>query len=264
MRVILAFIRSTFHTTYIYRFDFWVRLISTFIMMYATYSLWNILYTQNPGAFGMTREQMTTYGVLGMMLAPVLDSANFVWFYISEQVRQGTLELDLMKPLDFIFHMFGRHVGVFIVQALFQGLPAFLFARFVLGIELPGSPQLSFMFFVSIFLGFMIFFGISLLIGLLSVITLKVDSIAWAYFALVNFASGQVIPLWMFPSAIATVLAALPFKDVYFVPMSIYIGAAQADPVTLIFSQAVWVVVLLVAAQLFWLHVQRRIIVQGG
>ncbi len=264
MRILIAFARAAFQNTYIYRLNFWLRLVSACIMMYATYSLWNILYQQNPGAFGMSREQMTTYGVLGMMLAPVLDSAISVQYYIGEQVRTGTLELDLMKPLHFLFHMFARHLGLFIVMVLLQGLPAFLFARLFLEFNLPAAPGITLVFLFSLFLGFMIFFAISLLIGMLSVVTLKIDSYAWAYHSLIRFASGQLIPLWMFPPALAAVAAILPFQQVYFVPMSIYIGAASQNLGAMIGSQIVWAIGLYTVAQLIWLRVRLHITVQGG
>jgi ABC-2 type transport system permease protein len=264
VRVIFAFIRSTFHLTYIYRLDFWARLVAVCIMMYATYSLWSILYQQNPNAFGMTRAQMTTYGVLGMLLSPILDSASFVQFYIGEQVREGTLELDLLKPLHFIFHMFSRHLGIFVVTLLFQGLPAFVVAALFLDFRLPESPNLTLAFALSLFLGYLINFAISLLIGMLSVVTLKIDSYAWAYFSLERFASGQIVPLWMFPPALLAFVSVLPFKDVYFVPMSIYIGAAEGQVGQLILSQAAWAAGLYAGVLLFWMRVQRRITVQGG
>lgn len=264
MRVIWAFIRAAFHNSFIYRLDFWVRLISSVIMMYATYSLWDILYAQNPDAFGMSREQMTTYGVLGMMLAPLLDSAAFVQFYIGEQVRSGVLELDLMKPLNFIFHMFSRHLGLFFVQLLFQTLPAFLFAYFFLEFGLPPTFGLTLVFIFSLFVGFLIFFAVSLLIGMLSIVTLKIDSYTWAYFSLIRFASGQFVPLWMYPPLLAAVVSFLPFKSVYFIPMSIYIGAGQDDLATLLLSQLAWLLGLFLLVQLFWLRVQRRVTVQGG
>ena len=232
--------------------------------MYATYSLWSILYLQNPDAFGMTREQMTTYGVLGMMLAPTLNSASFVQFYIGEQVREGTLELDLLKPLHFIFHMFSRHLGLFVVSLFLQGLPAYAFAALFLDFGLPSTPALGLAFALSVFLGYLINLAISLLIGMLSVVTLKIDSYAWAYFSLERFASGQIVPLWMFPPALAGFVSVLPFKDIYFVPMSIYIGAADGQVGRLILSQLAWVAGLYACVLLFWSRVQRRITVQGG
>jgi len=264
MRVLYAFIRSTFHTTYIYRFDFWVRLVSAAIMMYATYSLWSILYTQTPDAFGLDRARMTTYGVIGVVLFAVLISVNFVRYYISDKVRDGTLELDLLKPIDFLFHMLGRNIGEMLMQALFYGLPAYLFARFVLGIEAPASTANALAFLASLLLGFLVFFHISLLIGLISVVTLKIDSYIWVFIGLTSFASGQIVPLWMFPPGLRAVLDLLPFKYIFFVPMTIYIGAQETSLAVLLRNQAAWVLVLFAGAVLFWSGVRRRIVVQGG
>jgi ABC-type uncharacterized transport system permease subunit len=227
MKVIYAFIRTAFHNAFIYRIDFWVRLISIFIMMYASYSLWTILYRQIPDAFGMDLETMTTYGVLGMMLVSFVDAASDVSYYIAEQVRLGTLELDLMKPLDL-------------------------------------SLQAGLAFLLSLFLGYVVYFGISFLMGMLSIVTLDIRSYSWAFWSVVQFASGQFVPIWMFPPAFAAVVLALPFKDIYFAPMSIYVGAQQGSIAEILLSQVMWAVGLILASWLVWQRVQRRIQVQGG
>jgi ABC-2 type transport system permease protein len=264
MKVIYAFIRTAFHNAFIYRLDFWVRLISIFIMMYASYSLWSILYQQTPDAFGMDLETMTTYGVLGMLLISFMDVASDVSYYIGEQVRLGTLELDLMKPIDFIFHMFYRNLGDFVLLLVTNGLPGLLFAYIFLDFNPPVSLQAGLAFILSLFLGYVVFFGISFLVGMLSIVTLDIRSYSWVFWSVVMFASGQLVPIWMFPPALAAIVTALPFKDIYFAPMSIYVGAQQESLAAILLSQVAWAVGLLLASWLVWMRVQRRIQVQGG
>jgi len=264
MKILYAFIRTAFHNAYIYRLDFWVRLVSIFISMYASYSLWSILYRQSPHAFGMGLERMTTYGVLGMLLAPIMGSAGGIQYYIADQVRMGTLELDLMKPLDFIFHMFCRNLGEFCVGLLTRGVPGLLFAYLFLGFRPPVSLRAGLAFLLSLSLGYLVFFGINLLMGMLAIVTLDIRSYGWAFWSLVRFASGQLVPLWMFPPVLGAVVAALPFKDVFFVPMSIYIGAYEGSLPGALLSQGAWAAGLFLAARLIWARVQRRITVQGG
>jgi len=199
-----------------------------------------------------------------VIMYPIMDSAMFVQYYIAEQVRQGTLEMDLMKPLNFIFHMFSRHLGILCVLALMQSLPAFLIAALFLEFRLPATPELALAFVISLLLGYLIFFAISLMMGMLSIITLKIDSFDWAYDSLVRFSSGQFVPLWMFPPLLGAIVAFLPFKQVFFVPMSIYIGAVEGSLAMLLFSQAIWAIGLYGVVQIVWLRVQRRITVQGG
>jgi ABC-2 type transport system permease protein len=264
LKVLYAFIRAAFHNAWIYRFDFWVIMPGLFIMMYASYSIWSILYQQSPNAFGMDLERMTTYGVLGILLLPVMRSAARIQYYIAEQVRMGTLELDLMKPLDFMFHMLSRSVGDLGVGLLTRLVPGVVFATLFLGFRPPVSVQAGLVFLASLVLGYLVFFALSFLMGALSVVTLDIRSYAWAYNALVRFASGEIVPLWMFPPALRAIAAALPFQAIFFVPMSIYVGAYEGSLVKSLLPQAAWAVGLLLAARFFWARVQRRITVQGG
>ena len=264
MKVIYAFIRTAFHNAFIYRIDFWVRLISIFIMMYASYSLWSILYGQIPDAFGMDLKTMTTYGVLGMMLVSFVDAASDVSYYIGEQVRLGTLELDLMKPIDFILHMFYINLGEFVLLLVTNGIPGLIFGYVFLDFQPPVSLEAGLAFTLSLLLGYVVFFAISFLMGMLSIVTLDIRSYSWVFWSVVQFASGQLVPIWMFPAGLAAIVNALPFKDIYFAPMSIYVGAQQESLSAILLSQVLWATGLIVASLLVWSRVRRRIQVQGG
>ncbi len=264
MKVLHAFIRAAFHNAWIYRLDFWVMMLGVFVMMYVTHSIWTILYRQSPNAFGMNVERMTTYGVLGILLLILLHTADDTQYYISERVRMGTLELDLMKPLDFMFHMLSRNLGQLAVELLTRFVPGLAVAYLFLDFRPPPSWQTALAFLASLSLGYLVCFLASFLFGLLSIVTLDIRSYAWSYFAVVRFMSGQVVPLWMFPSALAAVAARLPFQAMYFVPMAIYVGAYEGSVANALLSQAAWAAGLLLAARFFWFRVQRRITIQGG
>jgi len=264
MKVILAFIRTAFHNSYIYRLDFWVRQLSLLIMMYAMYSLWRVLYLQNPNAFGMDLRTMTTYGVLGILLIPVIESASTPQQYIAEQVRMGTLELDLMKPLNFIFHMFSRSVGELGVWSLTHVIPGLFLAALFLNFSPPASLFAGFFFILSLMMGFLIYFWINMLMGMLAIVTMDIRSYGWIFWSLVRFTSGQLVPLWMYPPLLGAILAVLPFKDIYFTPMAIYVGVYEGNYVQPFLSQIVWASVLFFVVQFFWTRVQHRIVIQGG
>lgn len=264
MRVLLGFVRTAFRDAAIYRVDFWLGLLSACFVMYAVASIWSLLYQQSPGAFGVSRDQMMTYAVLGVVLSPVMWTANQVRTYIAGQVRSGSLEIDLMKPLDFMLHMLVRNVGEVAVMLVLRSLPGFLFAYLVLRIGLPTSASSAAAFGVSVVLGYLVAFGISFLIGLLSLVTHDIRSYTWAFNAIIRFASGEAIPLWLFPPVLGAVVATLPFQAMYFMPMSIYVGAAPQSLAGTLGAQLLWVVGVLLLCRLAWWRCQRRVVVQGG
>ena len=65
MKIFWSFARQNFHALATYRFDFFLRASSIIILMYGIRWLWITLYTQRPGAFGLSLQQMVTYALLG-------------------------------------------------------------------------------------------------------------------------------------------------------------------------------------------------------
>ncbi len=207
---------------------------------------------------------MTTYGVLGILLTSVLGVTNRTRHYIATQIRAGSLEIDLMKPLDFMLHMLARNIGELSVQVLTQGLPGLLFAYVFLGVRQPTDPWAGLAFVVSLVLGYLVYFGVNFLIGMLAIVTHDVRSYGWLYGSLIRFTSGQMIPLWLFPPVLGAILAFLPFQAIFFVPISIYVGAYPQSLLWALFTQALWATGVLLFCRYIWRHFQRRVTVQGG
>ena len=263
MKILWAFARQVFHGNAIYRFEFWMRLFWAYILMYSIYWVWKTLYTQTPGAFGVSLEQMVTYGILGMTLEIFLDVGP-EW-YMATQVRTGAIDTDLMKPLDFHFHMLARSAGEMMFSLGILALPAFVIGYFLFDLRLPGDGFTTLLFTISVILSFFVFFHISFLLGTLTVITLDIRSISWAYYSLVSFFSGQIVPLWLFPDLLRKISELLPFQAVYYIPMSIYIKTLNGrDAIQGLGVQAFWAVVLVLISRWAWVKVHTRLTVQGG
>jgi len=263
MKILWSFTRQAFQFVAAYRFNFFMEIFLTLLRMYGIYWVWTILYSQRPGAFGVSQQQMITYGVLGMALE------IFMWsrpqHYMARQVKSGAIDTDLMKPLDFHFHMLARSLGETLVTLLVLAIPAVAIAYFILGMQLPPDLWTGVLFVISLMLGFLVLFHLNFLIGSLAVVTLDIRHINWAYYSMVRFFGGQMIPLWLFPSFLAGVAGLLPFQCTYFIPMSIYIGnLAGAEAVQAMGFQLTWVVVLVVLSRLLWNWAHRHLVVQGG
>ena len=263
MKIFWAFTRQAFQFVSAYRFNFFAEIFLTLLRMYAIYWVWRVLYTQKPGAFGVSMDQMVTYGALGMALE------IFMWsrpqYYISRQVKSGAIDTDLMKPLDFHFHMLARSIGETFVAVIALATPALAMAYFLLGVQLPPDVPTALLFVASLVLGYLVLFHMNFLLGALSVVVLDIRHINWAYFSVVRFFGGQMLPLWLFPPVVGTIAHALPFQATYYIPMSIYIGELTgADAIRAIEIQLIWLVTLVVVSRLTWGWAHRHLVVQGG
>ena len=131
MRTGAAFLRNEFFNMSIYRVSFWFNLIYTFLMMYSVGYVWRALYAANPDVTGVPLPLMISYAVLGVALEAILHPRNGPQNYIMEQVRKGTIEMDLMKPIDFQFYMFAKNIGSIAVRFLFLVFPSLIAAFFL-------------------------------------------------------------------------------------------------------------------------------------
>ena len=67
-------------------------------------------------------------------------------WYIATQVRTGAIDTDLMKPLDFHFHMLARSAGEVLFGLGILALPAFAMGYFLFGLQPPGDVTASLLF----------------------------------------------------------------------------------------------------------------------
>jgi ABC-2 type transport system permease protein len=263
MKILWSFARQTFQFIVAYRFEFLMEFVLAVVRMYGIYWVWRILYTQRPGAFGVSLEQMVTYGVMGMALE------MFIWsrpqWYMATQVKSGAIDTDLMKPLDFHVYMLARSIGEMFIGVGVLGLPALLIAYIFLGVQFPPDVWATVLFILSLVLGFLLLFHLNFILGSLAIVALDIRHVSWAYFSLIRFLGGQIVPLWLFPPLIAAIAEVLPFKGTYYIPISIYIGKLTGmDAVRALEFQVVWLVALVLLSRLLWSWAHHRLVVQGG
>jgi ABC-2 type transport system permease protein len=265
LRLFLSFARQAFHSTAVYRFEFWLRLVNNFVWMFSAYWLWRVLYTQNAGAFGISMEQMITYALVSSVISIALRPTNSVAYIISDKVKSGEIVMDILKPLDFHMHTLARNVGETMFSTVLLGIPTLLIAYLFLGMRLPASLGNGVLFLASVILGYGVLFSLSYLIGMMAVFTIQINNIWWAYNAIVRFFSGSEIPLWLFPVILRQAADLLPFKCAYAIPLSIYIGNLEpAEMARGVALQVFWVAGLAIAGRLLWRMAYRRLTVQGG
>ncbi len=263
-RVFLAFLRNEFYGVSAYKASFWMSAVYTFLMMYSVGYVWRALYASGAGRMDVGLPAMISYAVLGVALEAVMHPHQGPQRYIAEQVRKGTIEMDMLKPVDFEFQMLAKNMGAMLVRLSTLVLPSLVCAYFLFGLQLP-SPVALIGFLVSLALGIGVSFLLNYMLGLISMVTLNIRNINWAYNATLRFFSGQMVPLWIFPGALRAAGELLPFRCLYQVPMSIYISETAGWAMIVAMGvQAAWLAALFVCSRLLMRRVFQRLLIQGG
>jgi ABC-2 type transport system permease protein len=265
MKLFLSFARQSMIEMSMYLFEFWMQVVACFLTLYGVYWLWNTLYRNRPDLFTVSLEQMLTYAMLAMILDYFLNPSNLPRWYITRQIQTGDIQMDLLRPLDFPFHLLARSAGMTFYALLVPCLPACLLGVLFFGLKAPASLSAGLLFVPSLVLGFLVSWGLQFLMGMVAVYAIQVRRISWVYMAVASFFSGQLVPLWIFPPLLARIAALLPFQALVGIPLSIYIGRLEGlQAMQAVGLQAAWAAALLLLGRVIWERAHRKLTVQGG
>lgn len=263
MQAYLYLTKMRILATLAYRFEVFATAITNVVMLTAMVFLWKAAYRGVDTASGLAEHQMITFAILSVLLGSVY-STN-VQDKILQQIREGDIAVDLMKPVHLLGCYLAEDVGSAVSSFVNKALPVFLFACLVFQPPLPASWSMLPLFVLSCLLAFAILWLLSALVGMTAFWVMELGNLGMFKDAIVRVLSGSLIPLWFFPDWLQRVSAFLPFPYTYQTPIGIYIGRVSAGEAFFsLIIQAVWIAVLYVSLAAVWKRAKVSTQVQGG
>jgi ABC-2 type transport system permease protein len=255
--------------------------------MLIQYYLWRAIFESNNGhLFNITMSQYLSYVGIGLIIEHTTLSQQDL--AVGEEVRSGSLAINLLKPFNYGLMVFARHVGDKVGEFV-SLIPVILFIILGTGLN-QVSPIVLLEFFVSLIFAFVIMFLACYITGLFAFwatnywglhflrksLTFVFSGHAVAIGLLLEVSRGSIeyIPI-PFVSAefiksmfgfIGHLAYLLPFQAMYYTPASIYTGmvSGQKDILAHMVLQIIWIVVMLLLAKFVWNKGQKKIAILGG
>lgn len=263
MKKIGCLIKMTFLTKFAYIKAFWLNVAGTIASIFIYYFLWKFVFRSQDTLAGYTMEQMTTYVILSRMLSSQFGGGINAEF--AEWVYDGTIGIELLRPVSLFVTLFSKRVGEFLFFVLFKGIPVTILCFFLLGGVTPAGGVNFVLFLLSVCISIVIMFFFEFMVGLCSFYTLSYFGLGFCKSALLSILSGGIVPLFLFPEGVAKVLNLMPFAGMVSVPVNLYLGRYEIrQALSYIGLQVLWVVILGAMAMAFYAHVIKKVVVQGG
>ena len=182
---------------------------------------------------------------------------------IEEEVKSGDLAYSLNKPYSYALFQFyaflGRGLSNMLINLLVSlSLPYFLVGP--LDVSFNGLAAGLFM----MFMGFVLYFLITLVIGLLAFWIEDVTSIDWLFRACSMIFGGAILPLALFPESIKVVAEYLPFGQLYYSAARLIVNFDHAVFVKFLGVQVMWLAIFCVMAVLILREGVKRVSISGG
>jgi ABC-2 type transport system permease protein len=263
LRPYLSLARTALTNSFGYRSTLLLYAVSKIVLALALFYLWQAILAAGIDSRGYALADLKVYLLLGLFTNTILSYT--AESRISRKVMDGSIAMDLLKPLDFQATCLAETVGLGLFEGLLSGLFVLAVALSFGGVPLPTEPCTWALVGLSVLLGLLVKFAIVYLTGLLCFWTQSSLGISWMRQAIVNLFSGAVVPLAFFPPWLAWLAGVLPFQAIVHIPAQLYLERATGPAALgLLGMQLAWLLVLIVAGRLLWRRAIRQITIDGG
>lgn len=248
-----------------YRTSMILNMITPLIVLCGQFLMWRGIYNLSDNAVysGMTRNMMYSY----ILIAFVLNNA-MNWSTesrLSKEIRNGDVVARVIKPVPFLTQNLANMLGGVVVQGSFYVLFCIIvFSCFYGRLYIPSACNLA-LFIISAILGMIIRMAINDFFGLLCFYVTGYLGIVWMKNAIINFFSGALIPVALFPETLQTISMFLPFEYMIHVPIAIFMGEYSISRTILIFLlQGFWIIFFFVIHSLIYRKIRINMVIAGG
>ncbi|MBW4080395.1 ABC-2 family transporter protein [Paenibacillus sp. S150] len=268
MAFYFSFFVNTFKVTFSYRSNSILKMINRLIFMIVQIEIWKIVY-----GYDFAKKISTDYGLITLndMIAYTVVS-HFIFIVVqttslksvNDKINSGDIALYLIRPYSFLTYTFTETVAASLVSCVIQGFPLLLFGILFFHLRVDSLVTLVF-FLMALLDGFVIFFLLSFLCSIIAFWVVQTGPIDTILSGIIKIFSGAWIPLWFFSPFFLKLSDALPFKTIYFAPLSIFTRKMSSLGIRETFiTQWVWMVVLFILVRAVWFFGQKKLVVQGG
>ena len=223
----LQVFKISFAQEFAYKANFVMWRVRNVIKFFLVFFLWDAAFNQNQQLFGYDRNQMLTY-VFGLLFVNAFVLSTRAQD-INGEITSGNIMNLLVRPVDFFKYWLTRDASSKALNLVFVILEfGVLFVLLKPPFFLQTNLLYILLFFVALVLAMAIYFLIAMMI---SFTPFWFPEAGWGMTFLVSgifvqFLSGSLYPLDVFPKVVQNILLATPFPYMIFTPLQIYLGKA--------------------------------------
>ncbi|WP_127530184.1 ABC transporter permease [Paenibacillus kobensis] len=262
MRVYLKVAKQSFQQKLSYKLEYYLGLFGSILSIFITSAIWKAVYGSEAVVSDVTQTQAVSYALLAILMRTTLTMNEFL---IDGKIRSGEIATELIRPYKFLVYIFSRVTGEVGYNMWTRILPLIIVSALCFNLEITNSWIHMIEFACSLVLSYFLLFYINLIFWLLAFWVHQTWSLITIKNAIILLLSGATIPFWFLPDWLTRILQLLPFKDIYFTPLTIILGKSiSADVWRLYGEQLLWIALFAIISLLLWRKAQTKLVIQGG
>ena len=262
LRTMIALAKMQFNQYNIYKSNFYLFTLNRIVEVLVYIFVWQAIYNQTGQTGEFTIIQMITYYILAVAVS------NIALWGINEDmaysIQNGKINKELLNPITYFQYYFGVDLGE-LAFAVVVGTATFIICSLFWPVYLPTSILNFVLFIIVIILGIPITFFLQMIVGTCGFYTNSIWGMQILRKSVISIFSGIIAPITLFPTWFQEIANILPFKELIYTPINIWLGQISVNEVyPIIIKQIIWGIVLYIIAKIFFKHAVKKITINGG
>lgn len=263
IKTMIALAKMQFSQYNIYKSNFYLFTLNRIVEVIVYIFVWQAIYNQTGELVGgISTNQMITYYILVVSISPIaLWGINQIMAY---SIRNGQINKELLNPISYFKYYFGINLGE-IGFGLVVGVATFIICGIFWTISFPTSIGNFILFIVVILLGIPITFFLQMIVGITGFYTNSIWGMQILRKAIISIFAGMIAPITLFPNWFQKLANILPFKELIYTPINIWLGQMSINEIFfVIIKQVIWAIILYIIAKIFFNHAIKKVTINGG
>lgn len=253
--------------TLVYRWNFFIRLLMSFLPLLGLVYFWRAIYTARGDALinGYSYGDMIFYFMLVNLVQALTMPLDDEW-QIATDIRDGQLNQFLLKPIDYFTYrvlLFMSNRLVYTVIAILPTLALFIYFREY--VSFPEHVLTWVLTIAALLLTAILQFLITYAIAMFAFWILEVSTLVFIYFAFEYIFAGHLFPLDIMPPWMYALVKWTPFPYQLFFPISIFKERVETAQMIEGFGiQILWILLMAVLVRFLWTRGLKKYTAVGG
>lgn len=262
LKSMIALGKMQFKQYSIYKSNFWLFTLNRLVEVVVYVFVWLAIYNQTGNAGGFKLSQMITYYILVASISSVVS-----WGInedMAHSIRNGNINKELLNPISYFQYYFGINLGE-LSFALVIGIATFLICNIFWTITLPINIGNFLLFLFVIILGIPVTFFLQMIVGTVGFYSSSIWGMQILRKSIISIFSGIIAPITLFPGWFQKLANILPFKDLVYTPINIWLGQISLNEIIfVIIKLIIWGILLYLVARTFFNHAVKKVTINGG
>lgn len=258
----LEVIKASIKLSLAYVSSTWATVVVGMLQITIFYYIWMAVYSEKTMIFGVDKYQIITYIILSRIIyMQVIWGVNLSGGIVSS----GQIAVELLKPIDLQLYSYMARLGDFVSYGIINSIPVLIISFLIFGISFPTTLSNGLLFVISLFMATTISFFVDFIVKLITFYIINAWGLMVLRDAIISFFSGAMVPLYFFPQWLKNITNMLPFKDMIYTPISIYLGLnSGSQAINAILFQIIWIVILFIISRVFYKAAVKKVVIMGG